>query len=374
MLVLLSIMGVFGLGVLNATLGSFKLDIARALNISNARVGFLVTVMTFTSLVLSLVLGVAVDILGYRPLAATGFIIGAASLFALVYSRSYVWTVLSSFLLGVGATSLNTFGSTLITVVMFGGGNPSASLNLAHMFGALGAMTTPMVVSLFSARYGYRKSGVGLGLLLAAAIPLSLVATYPAASSDFEVVRSLALLTHPVIILSSVTLFCYIGIESIMGSWVSSYMADNGYTERVANFTVSLFWMSLMFGRLGASFLITPGIEMPVMFALVAGLIALFAGMTVNRIKAAALIEVFLSGLLLGPLFPLIAGRAFRYVDPSLRGSAFGIMLAIGITGACSMPAVVGVYSNGRPFRRCMIIPFGIAVVFLLLLMVLKAW
>jgi fucose permease len=89
--------------------------------------------------------------------------------------------------------------------------------------------------------------------------------------------------------------------------------------------------------------------------------------MMATNSKALAALLVFVTGLCFGPIFPTIVGTTFSKIDPGLYGSAFGIIFAIGLLGGSTLPAAIGIYSQGKPIKKS----FPIAVAAALILFVL---
>ena len=340
------------MGFTASVIGAFKLELAKSLRVDNARIGALVSVATFTSMIMSLLLGVLIDMTGYRAVALTGFVVTSASFYLLASARSYGAAVFASFLVGVGGMCLNAFGSTLATVSLFGGGNPSLALNIGHMFGSIGAMTPSLALGLFLARLGYRRIGYALAAFILIPLPVALLVQLPVAAAEFELLGALSLLTNPVVIAVGAALYFYVGVEASFSTWITTYMTHLKVSKKAAQFTLSLFWLSLLLGRLGASKFINPVTEMPLITILAVITVINTAVMIVNRNGTVGFVTTIISGFTLGPMFPILVGRAFAVIDVSLRGSVYGILVAVALFGATTLPLVVGVVSRKGPFRK----------------------
>ncbi|MFW6162079.1 MAG: MFS transporter, partial [Planctomycetota bacterium] len=114
---------VFGLGMCFSILGSISVKLMPRLKIDQGKFGSLISAFMFCCLVASLIVGVMVDSVGFKPLAIAGFIITAICFFLLARSKSYGAAVVACLLLGFGAMALNTAGNTMIPLVLFGGEN-----------------------------------------------------------------------------------------------------------------------------------------------------------------------------------------------------------------------------------------------------------
>ena len=230
----LALSSVYGMGFSASVLGAFKLELAKSLRVDNAKIGGLVTTSTLTSMVTSLLIGVLIDMTGYFSAALIGFLFTSLAFFLLVSARRYTTAVLACLFLGMGGMSLNAFGSTLVTVVLFDGDNPSLALNIGHMFGSLGGMTPPLALGLLLARLGYRRIGYSLALILLVPLPFVLGAGFPAVSSDFDLNQAFGLLSNPAVLAACAALYFYVGIEASFCTWITSYIASLGIGKRAA--------------------------------------------------------------------------------------------------------------------------------------------
>jgi len=360
------------MGFATSVLGAFKHELATSLRIDNARIGGLVSTVTFTSMVMSLFLGVMIDMTGYLTVALTGFLITSISFYLLVTSRSYKSSVFACVLLGVGGMSLNAFGSTLVTVTLFSGENPSLALTIGHMFGSFGAMTPPLVMGFFLAHLGFRRIGYILALVLLVPLPMVLFAGYPAVSADFELMQSFRLLSNPAVLAACTALYYYVGTEASFGTWITSYASHLNVSKRTSQFALTLFWLSLMLGRLFSSKLISLANEMPLIIILASVAAVTTTVMIFNRNGSIGIVATIISGLTLGPIFPILVGRIFAAIDVSLRGSVYGILVASGLYGASTIPALVGIYSRKRPFGKNLVIVLGTNVVLIFMIAVVS--
>jgi len=64
--------------------------------------------------------------------------------------------------------------------------------------------------------------------------------------------------------------------------------------------------------------------------------------MIVTQSATLAIVAVILTGLVFAPIFPTIVGITFAKFEPSLYGSIFGIIFAVGLLGGTIVPKVIG--------------------------------
>ena len=164
--VLVALLCVFGLGMCFSLLGSISIKLMPRLNIDQGKFGSLISALMFTCLVASLIMGVVIDKLGYKPVAIAGFAITGLCIFMFARGKTFGAAVLSCLLLGFGAMALNTAGNTLIPVVLFGGKNPAAASNMGNVFFGLGLFLTPLIVSFLFRKTSYENAISVLGAIV----------------------------------------------------------------------------------------------------------------------------------------------------------------------------------------------------------------
>jgi fucose permease len=122
-----------------------------------------------------------------------------------------------------------------------------------------------------------------------------------------------------------------------------------------------------MISRLIASVMVTSANGVVSVTVLALAAVIVIGLMIATQSKGLAALLVFVTGLCFGPLFPTIVGVTFAKIDPGLYGSAFGIIFAVGLLGGSTLPAAIGIYSQGKPIKKS----FPIAMVAALILFIL---
>jgi FHS family glucose/mannose:H+ symporter-like MFS transporter len=374
MIQIVALLSVFGLGIAFSVVGALKLELVKQLQITDARFGKLISALMFTSIFVVLAFGPLVDMFGYRPIAIAGFLLGALAVYLLISSRSYGSAVLSCIVLGIGAMCMN-LGNTLIPMVLFQG-NPAAASNFGNVFFGIGAFITPFLVGMLLNRLGYRTTGMVITLILLAPVVFAAIAVYPdVQKTGLTFAQAFAgafgLLANPAIIVAGLALFCYVGLEVSMGGWISTYAANQGFDARGANMVLSSFWIGLMIARLIATVVVTSANGVWVVSVLALAVAVIIGLMIAARSRNVAALLVFLTGLCFGPIFPTIVGVTFAKINPGIYGSAFGIIFAIGLLGGSTLPAAIGMYSQGKPIKKSFPIAMAAALVLFVLAFVM---
>lgn len=371
-----ALMAAFVMGIAFSIIGALKLELAKILKIDNAKIGWLISALMFTTMLLVLIIGPLVDIFGHKPFAVFGYIAVFAGVFLLIAAKSYRAAVFACVLMGIGGTCLTTIGNLLMTVVLFNGENPPAALNLGNTFFGLGAFFTPFAIGILLRKFGYKITGNVIAFILLIPVIFAIAANgYPNVMTNFQISQAFGLLTKGIVIMCALALYCYVGLEVSMGSWISSYASGLGFSDRGSNLALSSYWICLMLGRLiasgfGVKPVITPEIGSIVSITLAAAAVVVIAIMTLAKSKSVGLAGIILTGLVFGPIYPTVLGMALA--DSSIapiQGSAFGIIFAIGLLGASTIPAAIGIYSKGKTIQQSFKI--AVAAAFIMLIMII---
>ena len=356
------------LGTCFSLLGAISVKLIPRLKIDKGQFGTMISVFMFACLILSLVMGMVCDKVGYKPVAIFGFAMTAFCIFMFAYAKSYVATLGVCALFGFGAMSLNTAGNTLIPIVLFEGKNPAGASNLGNVFFGVGLLITPLLVSVLFRKVSYEKTLSVLAVVVLLPVVLAILATYPPSKAGFAFSDALALFTEPVVLVGGLVLFCYFSLESTFANWLPAFgkevfshheadaTTDETETNRVdasAQRLLSWFAIGMMLGRLlisqvpviteyGSWFIAGAGAG--------AGIIILFMTKVVNRNVTRVLAAT--SGLVFGLCFPTTVGVTFSKFSPEIYGSVFGIIFAIGLLGCVIVPKAIGNMSKNSTIQK----------------------
>jgi len=352
------------------------------LKIDKGKFGSLISTFMFSCLVASLIMGVVIDKIGYKPVAVFGFAATALCILLLAQGKTFVMAAVACILLGFGAMALNTAGNTLIPVVLFEGQNPAAASNLGNVSTCLGLFLSPMLVSLLLKRTSYEKTVSVLGLIVLAPVILAILAIYPQSQAGFAFSDALALLAKPAVLVSALVLFCYIALESSFCNWLPAFGkevisqeksdVEAASVDASAQRLLSILAIAMMVGRLGASQIpkITEyGSWVVAAAALVTGLIVL--AMMAAKTTRTAQVLAALAGLAFAPCFPTTIGVTFAKFSPEIYGSVFGIIFAIGLLGAVIVPKAIGNLAKGSSIQKSLKLLLPICVALIILALVL---
>ena len=357
MTAVVALMSVFSIAICFIILGSISIELMKSLQIDEGRFGSLVMALFLTSCIVQFIIGPSVDKFGYKPVAIIGFLVTSGSLLLLAFARSFSLAMLACILLGVGAMCLNTVGNTLIPVVLFNGKDPARASNFGNAFFGLGYVLTPLLFIFFLNTLGlsYSTSVSIIGALVFVFLLFALMTSFPQVATGYKFSMAIKLLGKAAVLIAALALVCYMSLEVTMATWIKPLMTElfgkgqGANAASNAGLVLSLFGVAMMIGRFLASTMKNLTAKGGTVLTLMSfiSVIAIVL-MIMTKSPALAIVAVVLTGLSFAPLFPTIVGVTFAKFNPSLYGSIFGIIFAIGLLGGTFVPKFIGNMSVGR--------------------------
>jgi fucose permease len=350
----------FVFGMLVALIGGLKLKLAERLQIDEGRVGGLLAALNLALIPMMLVSGLLIDALGARLVLIVGALVAAVAVFSLSLRRSYAAALVCALLLGAGSACLSTASVVLMPVAF--GFRPSelaASINLGHVFVALGALMTPTLTDLLLRTLDFRKAVAVLALVCL--VPAAVAAVWPLGEGvePAEKADLMATLTSPAILLAGVAFLFYAPLEFGISTWGTTYLTrDQGYREGRAAWLMTFFWLAYLASRVLMVLLfhherLTTGAAPWIVFLLALAAAAMMGNLAGAGKPRSATWGLILLGFALGPIFPTLVAVALQ-AAPQSRGTAYGMMFAIGSLGSAVLAPVLGVLARGKTVLRAL--------------------
>lgn len=353
MATLAGLFGVFAFGVIVALLGSIKLKLTPRIGADDAQFGKIVAVLQWTMVVMAIIGGIAIDNFGHRTILMAGAVLSAAAILLIGTGKSVSAIMGACVLLGIGGQFVNLGGNTLIPRLF---SDPSAGSNIGNTFFGLGAFLVPVITAALFQRMEFSKALTVLAIILAAGVIFPFLGgdQFPVVEAGFSTDLAIKLLSNAVTWLAALTLFCYIGLEVSMASWITTYASQLGADNARASRILSVFFVAMMLGRLsvGLQDKVT-GIDLTPVGGYVLAAAALVAFLAITLMKNARTLgsatgAVALAGVSFAPIFPTTVGVTFKHFEPAQWGTLFGVIFAIGLVGASTIPAWIGSMAKGK--------------------------
>jgi fucose permease len=361
-----TISGAFVVGMLFVLLGSLRPVLAKRLNLSEARVDWLLSAFHLALIPMMLVSGLLSDHVGAKSVILVGSLATVVAVAALAISETGLKALGAVLLAGVGGAALST-GSTVLMRKAFFPEDELASQNLGNVFFGLGAFMTPALVGALLRRLDPRRA---IGVLALLCLVPAVLAAFTEQKEFITQDQSAALgtlLQNPILWLAGIAFLFYAPLEGSIGTWATQYLIDRGFRERMAAWLLSGFWLMFLAARLATAVLLEQGVLSQSVKAawLIIGLAlaaAVFLGnMAGARTRLSGALGLLMVGAIYGPIFPTLVGILFLYF-PSNRGTAFGAMFAIGAVGNLFAPPLIGGYARRNTVQRAMVIPMILAL------------
>lgn len=217
----------------------------------------------FTYGVMSIPAGVIVGRIGFKQSMVAGFAIAAVGTFLFFPAsllHQYYLFLAALFILAIGIVLLQVAANPYIT--MLGPAKTASSrFNLIQAVGSLGTTVAPLLGSwyILSRADQVLKSSdaVRMPYLAITALLIVIAAVVSQLKLPVPVTREIERKDEPTGIFSFrnlrfgvIALFCYVGAEVSIGSFLTNYIADTaGISENEANTFVAFYWGSMLVGR-----------------------------------------------------------------------------------------------------------------------------
>ncbi len=364
-------LGILLFGIALITLGSIAPDLREKLDLNDIEAGTLFSILPFGILTGSLLFGPVVDKSGYKLLLSLSCLLLFAGFEGVAFSSSQELLKIYIFFIGLGGGAVN--GATNALVSDKSDKDKAANLSLLGVFFGIGALGMPLLLGLLRAKYSFETilAAVGILTLVTAFIFLFIKLPPPKQSQGFPLKRSISLIKDNVLILIAFYLFFQSSFEGILNNWTTSFLINSmSVPESSALYGLSLFVAGMVVMRLFLGSLFRSASTLRIMiisFALLfAGLLLLKAGISFY----AAVAGLFLLGAGLAGGFPIMLGLVGeRFSD--LSGTAFSIVMAVGLLGNMLINYGMGVIAQNYGIRHLITVASAELVIMIVLFFII---
>ncbi|MGD9617465.1 MAG: sugar MFS transporter [Alphaproteobacteria bacterium] len=341
-------------GLLGVSWPSIRSDFGRPLD----SLGLLVAVTTAGYLAASFSSGMVLRLLPIGTVLTLSTLAAAVALLGFAVTPYWWLMVLLGFVAGVGGgaidAGLNAYGARHFS---------PGTLNWLHAFFGLGTTLGPLIVTaVLGAGQTWR-----LSYLIVGALQMGLAATFfltrkrwTEATETTEVAEAggqdtprttaaptLSTLRRPVVWLGMLMFFSYTGIEMTAAQWSYSLLTlARGVSETTAGLFVSLYWGSLMVGRIIFGFLAN---RVPLVGTLRLCMIGSMAGALLFWLDPApflGLAGLMMIGFFFAPVFASLISLTPARVGREHANSAIGFQIAAAGLGGAALTALTGVLAR----------------------------
>lgn len=262
---------------------------------------------------------------------------------ALLIAAAHGWLAAAA----VGVLGLGLGMAMTSTTMMLGRIFPEArgsALSLVNFCWSAGALLCPLLVARLPGRFALDRLAIPIAILSAALALIALRGAYPAIAPEAASTEDRREARRSVIVLFAALAFLYVGTESTLGGWMSTYAsraAAWGFTR--SNLAAACFWGALLIGRAAAPAVLLVAGELRVYLLSIvvaaAGILALLAAHGPVLLLAGAIG----AGLGLAPLFPLTISLFLSQAGETRNA---GWVFAVAGFGGAVLPWLTGIVST----------------------------
>jgi len=341
--------GFFNFGFSAIAFGSALPAIERSLNIDHEKAGLILATSSlgfFSAAFFTMVFGKKIG--AFKSLALS-MLINTVALFLITGARAFLWLFVSYLLLNFGNGLLEIdsgVGASIIEKKKRG-----SILNLMHSLYALGAILSPVIVSLFLKNEGdwwipFLIAALSNSLVLIFSMGLlSVKLETPEGKSENLEKNINDSQKDPFFWLIMLGVFLYVGYEVGFSSWLAAYVYDvKEMSIRLAALFPSLLWLGLLIGRLLAGvFLERVGYSKTMLILTTISLLS-FIGVLYAKSGILISLLVFGAGFGFSAMFPTLQATLLRgsNLTAEISVSSFTFAASLGATFSSYFIGFVG--------------------------------
>ena len=245
----------FFFAISSTMIGILIPEMTTSYNLNNTQIGIIGSVQNVGGIAAMIFGGVLSDRFPKLKLIVVFFTIYTAVLFGIGAAPAYVMLLVFFFALGVANSYLNLLISAFVSEAY--GDKRTAYLNMIHAFFSLGSLAGPIYASIVQ-RSGqpWNRSFVNLGVLCTAVTLAFVIIAIPVKddkkkSGNGNLLGGVKrLLADRTILILALLCAAYMGHQSAIGLWITTYIQDGlGLDRSVSSMALILFWGGIVAGR-----------------------------------------------------------------------------------------------------------------------------
>ena len=354
----------FVISFLSNIIGPLVPDIIKSFGLSLTMASFLPFSFFVAYGVMSIPSGILIELYGEKKVMLLAFLVSSTGAFLFALNSSYLFYLISLFLIGSGMAMLQVAINPLLRVT---GGEKEFAFNsvLGQLFFGLASFIGPLVYTYLVINTNQPTSFITrliknitipnlewislywiFAIISLAMVFLIMISNFPKVERKEDeksgaIETHLKLLKKPIVLLYFLAIFCYVGTEQGIANWISQFLEiyhDIDPQVQGAK-TISNFWGMMTLGTLLGLLLLKFLDSRKVLIVASVGttffLISALFGSTEQALIAFPLIGFFIS-----TMWSIIISLALNSVAEA-HGSFSGILVT-GIAGGAIVPFIVG--------------------------------
>lgn len=335
-----------GLGLPDSLLGTAWPEMYGELGVPVSLEAIGNAVITIGTIISSLNAARLIRKLGTFRIVVISTLLTACAILGYGSAPGFLWVLLLSIPLGLGAGAIDTALNNFLAI------NYKAShMNWLHCFWGLGAMTGPVVMSVYinrqlGWRYGYFTIGaaqLAIVIILLISIPVWKAHEETSSGEEPTVMKFFDLLKVKGVKLAMLTFLCYCATEYTIVCWGSTYLVKfREVSSATAASWISMYYLGITAGRMLCGFI---ALKVNNRKLIGAGLCTVLLGAVIMMLPLppfAALIGLAFVGFGCAPVFPGMISETPKRFGKGLSQAVIGVEMTSAYTGVLILPVIFG--------------------------------
>lgn len=284
--------------------------------------------------------------LGTLKIVIISTLLTACAIFGYAMVPNFYCLLLLGIPMGIGAGAIDTALNNYLAIHY-----KASHMNWLHCFWGIGAMSGPIVMSVFMKggmgwRYGYFAIGAAQAvvvIILLISIPIWKAQKDTSAEEESAVMKFFDLLKVKGVKLAMLTFLCYCATEYTIVCWGSTYLVNyRAVSAATAASWISMYYLGITAGRMLCGFI---AIKFNNRKLIRVGLLTVLLGAVILMLPLppiAAMIGLAFVGFGCAPVFPGMLSETPKYFGKNLSQAVIGVEMTSAYTGVLILPMIFG--------------------------------
>ena len=329
--------------------GIGKDRVAEDLGLSDFILGLIPFAAFIWFFILSVPVGIMQARVGKKRMLNAGMIITGIGLFVPLLFYNFITVIAGFALLGIGNTIVQVSANPLLVDVV-PGRRVSSFLSFSQFIKAIGSMLAAPLAALFASMFNdWKILFLVYGVIsFLSVLWLSMVKIEETASTGNKasMASAFSLLRNSYILMMVLSIFLVVGIDVGFNYFSGKFLTIRfGFEEVTAQSGRSIYFFGRMLGTFAGALILTKlSSTRGLLYSAILSIITIFLIMVIPASKAAAWALVFLIGLGVANIFPLVFSLTVQKY-PERSNEISGLMM-MAISGGALIPPLMGLVSD----------------------------
>jgi fucose permease len=363
-----SYMSMFFLGVSAAVVGA----VAQNIGLSPYQIGLLIAAQNVGFTVSVLISGALADQVEKTKILLVGSLILAVAYFTFFLYDLFWLNLGIMFFIGVGIGTYE--GASDALLIELHTRRQSLHINVNHFFVTFGAIAIALYLTFIQVdwRNSMIQAGVAV-LVLAAIFGLSKLPPTSVQVSESYLTRLRILTRERVVVVLFIVTTLAVGVEGGSMGIMSTFLTElRGFTEFAGNIGLIIFLVGMAAGRLLVGFFSKDKQVIPYTLALFGGSCLIFAALLLIEFGPLTYPAVFLAGLAMSALVPLLITLA-GLLYPEMAGTVLGTIKVAIPVGGIMLPFLMSIVARQVSLLAALLLfPLAFLLGFLILFLTIR--